>query len=75
MNTVARSVGGAFGAQIAAAFLAGSTVAGRPGIAGYNQAFHMGIVALVMGLVTIAFHPGRGRRGSAYAGRSRFARV
>lgn len=75
MNTVARSVGGAFGAQIAAAFLAGSTVAGHPGIAGYDRAFRMGIVALVMGLVTIAFHSGRGRRTATHTGRSRIARV
>lgn len=73
MNTVARSVGGAFGAQVAATFLTASAVAGEPGIAGYNDAFRMGIVALILGLLVIALHPGRGARGRSARPRVRSA--
>lgn len=58
MNTVARSVGGAFGGQLAATFLTGSIVLGRPTVDGFDHAFVMGLIALTLGLVAIAAHPG-----------------
>jgi EmrB/QacA subfamily drug resistance transporter len=61
INAVSRTVGSAFGGQVAATFLAGSIVAGRPGVDGFDKAFLMAIVAVGLGLVAIAAHPGRAR--------------
>jgi MFS family permease len=65
INAVARTVGSAFGGQVAATFLAASVVSGRPGVDGFNKAFLMAIVAVGLGLVAIAAHPGRARPGVA----------
>jgi EmrB/QacA subfamily drug resistance transporter len=52
MNTVARSVGAAFGGQLAATFVSGSVGAGGlPTVAGFNHAFLMAIIALVVALL------------------------
>jgi EmrB/QacA subfamily drug resistance transporter len=60
MNTVARSVGAAFGGQLAATFVADSVVAGGlPEVAGFNQAFLVAIIACVGALVFGALAPGR----------------
>ncbi|HZO35761.1 MAG TPA: MFS transporter [Solirubrobacteraceae bacterium] len=62
INTVARSVGSAFGSQIAATLVAGSVVAsGLPTVDGYNQAFLMGIAALVICLGVSLLIPSRSR--------------
>jgi EmrB/QacA subfamily drug resistance transporter len=63
MNTVARSVGAAFGGQLAATFLAGSVGAsGIPQVSGFNQAFLMAIIACLGALFFGALAPGRPRR-------------
>jgi len=46
MNTVLRTLGGALGGQIAATFVAGSTVAGLPTLAGFTKTFSMAALAL-----------------------------
>ena len=50
MNAVMRTLGGAIGAQVAAALLAGSVVAGHPSAHGYSLAFGLCAVALVVGV-------------------------
>ena len=47
MNTVLRTLGGALGGQIAATFVAGSTVAGMPALTGFTKTFAMAALALV----------------------------
>jgi EmrB/QacA subfamily drug resistance transporter len=61
MNTIMRTIGGAFGAQIAAAIIADHIVAGSdyPTEAGFTDAFVMGAVALVLALAAGALIPGR----------------
>ena len=60
VNNVARTLGGAFGAQLAAALLAASaTVSGLHEATGYTLAFSVGLVAMVAGLVLAPLLPGR----------------
>jgi EmrB/QacA subfamily drug resistance transporter len=66
MNTVARSLGGAFGAQVGATLVAGSAgVGGHPTQNGYEQAFAVGAVVLVVAIVAAAAIPGRRRAGES----------
>jgi len=66
MNTVMRTLGGAFGGQLAATFLAGNLGAGRlPTDHGYVLAFAMCAVALVVGVLAGLAIPGRHLRGRA----------
>jgi MFS family permease len=53
MNTVTRTVGGAFGGAAAASLLAGSVTAqsGLPSVDGYTQAFSLCAAALLVGIV------------------------
>ena len=46
MNTVLRTLGGALGGQIAATFVAGSTVGGLPALTGFTKTFAMAALAL-----------------------------
>jgi EmrB/QacA subfamily drug resistance transporter len=65
MNTIMRTVGGAFGAQIAAAIVANHTNGGFPAESGYTSAFAMGAIALVFAMLAALLIPGR-RRATAY---------
>jgi EmrB/QacA subfamily drug resistance transporter len=62
MNTIMRTVGGAFGAQIAAAIIAGSVSAGSayPAEEGYTEAFLISTAALCLALLAAFLIPGRG---------------
>jgi MFS family permease len=62
MNTVARSLGAAFGGQLAATFVANSVIDGLPTAAGFNRAFVMAIIALVAALGVGAAIPRRSVR-------------
>jgi EmrB/QacA subfamily drug resistance transporter len=66
MNTIMRTVGGAFGGQIAAAIVADHVVAatGFPAESGFTAAFVMGTVALGFALLAATLIPGR-RAGAA----------
>jgi EmrB/QacA subfamily drug resistance transporter len=65
INMILRSVGGAIGAQVAAAILAGSAAAGLPAESGYSAAFVMcGCAGLVAWLAAMAVP----RRRRAVAG-------
>ena len=46
MNSVLRTLGGALGGQIAATFVAGSTVGGVPALTGFTKTFAMAALAL-----------------------------
>ncbi len=72
MNTVMRTLGGAFGGQLAATFLASNLGAGGlPTDHGYVLAFAMCVAALVVGVLAGLAIPGRSARaGSAAAARS-----
>jgi EmrB/QacA subfamily drug resistance transporter len=63
MNTVTRSVGGAFGGAATASILAGAVGAsGYPGEHGYTSAFGLCAIALALGvLVGLAIPSGRGQ--------------
>ena len=67
MNTIMRTVGGAFGGQIAAAIVADHVVAGTGFAAesGFTTAFVMGTVALAFALLAAALIPGRRARAEA----------
>jgi len=76
MNTIMRTVGGAFGAQIAAAIVTGHIAAGSPYAAesGFTTAFVMGTVATAVAMLAATLIPRRdaglslavaGRRGEA----------
>jgi len=66
MNTIMRTVGGAFGAQIAAAIVTGHLEPGTsfPQESGFTTAFAMGSVALLIALVAVLLIPGRRPRGT-----------
>ena len=66
MNTIMRTVGGAFGAQIAAAIVTGHLEPGTsfPEEAGFTEAFAMGSIALLIALGAAALIPGRRARAS-----------
>jgi MFS family permease len=61
MNTIMRTVGGAFGAQIAAAIITNHIATGGrfPDESGYTAAFVMGTVAVVVALLAATLIPGR----------------
>jgi MFS family permease len=64
MNTIMRTIGGSIGGQLAASIVTGSLIAGTtfPKEAGYQEAFAMSaIVLLVAALVTLGI-PRSGRR-------------
>ncbi|HEY7455057.1 MAG TPA: MFS transporter [Thermoleophilaceae bacterium] len=67
MNTIMRTVGGAFGAQIAAAIVTGHIAAGEtyPAESGFTAAFVMGTIAIAVGLGAASLIPGRRRAASA----------
>jgi sugar phosphate permease len=67
MNTIMRTVGGAFGAQIAAAIISGNLVAGSayPAEAGYTEAFLVSAAALCLALLAAFLIPGRGSGAAA----------
>jgi MFS family permease len=68
MNTVARSLGGAFGGQIAATFVAGSVGAsGLPTVHGFNSAFVLAIVALVIAIGAGSAIPSSRKRDREFA--------
>jgi MFS family permease len=59
MNTVLRTVGGALGAQIGATLIAGNIVHGHAAEHGYNLAFLVSAIALLLGIVASLAVPGR----------------
>jgi EmrB/QacA subfamily drug resistance transporter len=61
INTIMRTVGGAFGAQIAAAIITNHIGAGGiyPAESGYTAAFVMGTVAVAVALLAATLIPGR----------------
>jgi EmrB/QacA subfamily drug resistance transporter len=67
INTIMRTVGGAFGAQIAAAIVTDHIAAGSryPAESGFEAAFVMGAVAVTIGLLAATLIPGR-RRDSTH---------
>jgi MFS family permease len=61
INNVARTLGGAVGAQVGAVLLAASVVAaGSPSEAGYTLAFGVGLAAVILSAVVLPLVPGRG---------------
>jgi EmrB/QacA subfamily drug resistance transporter len=66
MNTIMRTIGGAFGAQIAAAIVTGHLEPGTRYAAesGFTAAFAMGAIALVVALGAAALIPGRRARSA-----------
>jgi EmrB/QacA subfamily drug resistance transporter len=67
MNTIMRTVGGAFGGQLAAVIVAEHVSAGSafPTESGYTTAFILGAIALALALAAGAAIPGRRRPTSA----------
>jgi EmrB/QacA subfamily drug resistance transporter len=70
MNTIMRTVGGAFGGQLAAVIVAEHVTAGSafPDESGFTTAFVIGAVALALALVAAAAIPGRRRAPAAVTG-------
>jgi EmrB/QacA subfamily drug resistance transporter len=70
MNTIMRTVGGAFGGQLAAVILAEHVSAGSafPAEAGFSTAFAVGAIALALALAAAAAIPGRSRSTAGVAG-------
>jgi MFS family permease len=64
MNTIMRTIGGAFGAQLAAVIVSEHVAAGSafPSESGFTTAFAVGAVALGLALAAAAGIPGRPRR-------------
>jgi MFS family permease len=62
MNTIMRTVGGAFGAQIAAAVITNNVASGSvyPAEEGYTEAFLISMAALCLALLAAFLIPGRG---------------
>jgi EmrB/QacA subfamily drug resistance transporter len=58
MNTVVRLLGGAFGTEIAATFIADNSRRGVPLLAGFNLAFGMCLAFLLVAIVAAAVIPG-----------------
>ncbi len=67
MNTVMRTLGGAFGAQLAATCIAASDRHGLPTDHGFTVAFGMCAGALVIGLLSALIIPAAGRSGAPAA--------
>jgi MFS family permease len=67
MNTIMRTVGGAFGAQIAAAIITNNLAAGStyPAEEGYSEAFLISAAALCLALLAAFMIPGRGAGAAA----------
>jgi EmrB/QacA subfamily drug resistance transporter len=67
MNTIMRTVGGAFGGQLAAVIVAEHVTAGSafPSESGFTTAFVIGAVALALALAAAAGIPGRRRPATA----------
>jgi MFS family permease len=65
MNTIMRTVGGAFGGQIAAAIVAHHTTTGFPAESGFTTAFVMGSVAVGCAMLAATLIPARRLRGVA----------
>jgi len=63
MNTIMRTIGGAFGGQIAAVIIAEHVTAGSafPSESGFTTAFAVGAIALALALAAAAGIPGRRR--------------
>jgi EmrB/QacA subfamily drug resistance transporter len=61
MNTIMRTIGGAFGAQISAAIISGHLEPGGRFAAesGYTEAFAMGAIGVAVAIVSAALIPGR----------------
>jgi len=72
MNTIMRTVGGAFGGQIAAAIVTGHVIAGtgQPAESGFTTAFAMGAIALTIGIVAALAIPDPRGRALRLAGRA-----
>jgi MFS family permease len=71
MNTVMRTLGGAFGAQVAASLIASSHgVAGLPGNGGFTLAFAACALALAIGVAATLAIPGRRARRQPASRRS-----
>jgi hypothetical protein len=60
MNTVLRTLGGALGGQIAATFVAGSTLHGLPALTGFTRTFVMSALFLAGCVVAGLLVPVRG---------------
>jgi MFS family permease len=72
MNTIMRTVGGAFGGQIAAAIVAAHhTTGGFPAESGFTVAFAMGAVALVLAMLAALLIPGRSAGAARFFARRR----
>jgi EmrB/QacA subfamily drug resistance transporter len=68
MNAIVRTIGGAFGAEIAASVLAANTLAnGYPGAHGFTVVFSICAVVLLIGVGAAFAIPGRARQGIAKA--------
>jgi hypothetical protein len=65
MHVLMRTLGGAVGVQVAASILSSSAVAGGlPSEGGYEIAFVIGMVALVLSTVAALAAPGDSRRAT-----------
>jgi MFS family permease len=73
MNTIMRTVGGAFGGQIAAAIVAGHAVAGTDysSESGFTAAFAIGTVAVALAFGAALLIPGRVAPEAALAAATR----
>jgi len=65
MNTIMRTVGGAFGGQIAAAIVAHHATNGFPAESGFTTAFVMGAIAVGCAMLAATLIPARRLRGVA----------
>jgi MFS family permease len=68
MNTIMRTVGGAFGGQIAAAIVAHHTTAGVPAESGFTTAFTMGAIGVGFAMLAATLIPARRARAEAAPG-------
>jgi EmrB/QacA subfamily drug resistance transporter len=73
MNAVTRTLGGAFGGQLAATLLAGNILAGNPTAAGYTLAFGMCLAAVTGALAFSLVVPRRNANALAADARDRIA--
>jgi sugar phosphate permease len=67
MNTVMRTVGGALGAQVGATFIAANVSHGLPTEHGFNLAFLVATISVVLAVAASILVPGR-RRAERHAG-------
>ncbi|CAN5510121.1 MFS transporter [soil metagenome] len=61
INTIMRTIGGSLGGQVAASIVAGSVVAGQPSESGFQLAFGMSAIGLVIAFLAALWIPSQAR--------------